>query len=85
MVVNSLGGRGGGGQFPSPFSLSSYSHTPRFNFRAPQALLADTSEHAMVRHEAGEALGAIGTPECLPALKQYAQVRSPGALCPRGV
>ena len=25
-----------------------------------------------VRHEAGEALGAIGTPECLPPLMQHA-------------
>uniref|UniRef100_A0A7S0YGD3 Deoxyhypusine hydroxylase n=1 Tax=Polytomella parva TaxID=51329 RepID=A0A7S0YGD3_9CHLO len=34
-------------------------------------ILHDESEHAMVRHEAGEALGAIGTPECLEPLKEH--------------
>ncbi len=28
-----------------------------------------------VRHEAGEALGAIGTEECLSAVRQHVQVR----------
>ncbi|KAK9825910.1 hypothetical protein WJX81_004689 [Elliptochloris bilobata] len=32
------------------------------------ALLRNEAEHPMVRHEAGEALGAIGTRECLAAL-----------------
>lgn len=32
-------------------------------------VLANTAEHPMVRHEAGEALGAIGTDECLQILK----------------
>lgn len=35
------------------------------------AILHDTTQHAMVRHEAGEALGAIGTPECLAPLMQH--------------
>ena len=32
-------------------------------------VLANTMEHPMVRHEAGEALGAIGTDECLKILQ----------------
>ena len=32
-------------------------------------VLANTMEHPMVRHEAGEALGAIGTDECLEILE----------------
>lgn len=36
------------------------------------ALLEDPSEHCMVRHEAGEALGAIGTPECLVPVLRHA-------------
>ncbi|KAI8464757.1 MAG: deoxyhypusine hydroxylase [Monoraphidium minutum] len=36
-----------------------------------QELLADEQEHPMVRHEAGEALGAIGRPECLAALRAH--------------
>lgn len=45
--------------------------------RDPQAIpvlvdvLQDTSQEPMVRHEAGEALGAIGNPEVLGLLKQY--------------
>ncbi|KAF5842009.1 deoxyhypusine hydroxylase [Dunaliella salina] len=35
--------------------------------------LADPNEHAMVRHEAGEALGAIGQEQCLEALRQHLQ------------
>ncbi|KAL6753375.1 deoxyhypusine hydroxylase [Haematococcus lacustris] len=35
------------------------------------ALLRDTSQHPMVRHEAGEALGAIGTQECLIPLREH--------------
>ncbi|XP_021492572.1 deoxyhypusine hydroxylase [Meriones unguiculatus] len=35
-------------------------------------VLGDTSQEPMVRHEAGEALGAIGNPEVLDLLKQYA-------------
>ncbi|DBB09843.1 hypothetical protein WJX82_010128 [Trebouxia sp. C0006] len=34
-------------------------------------VLADSHEHCMVRHEAGEALGAIGTVTCLKELQQY--------------
>ncbi|XP_029398222.1 deoxyhypusine hydroxylase [Mus pahari] len=34
-------------------------------------VLKDTSQEPMVRHEAGEALGAIGNPEVLGLLKQY--------------
>jgi len=36
-----------------------------------EAVLTNTSEHPMVRHEAGEALGAIGTDECLQILQKY--------------
>eukprot|EP00884_Botryococcus_braunii_P002812 jgi/Botrbrau1/12531/Bobra.0169s0073.1 len=36
-------------------------------------ILADSNEHPMVRHEAGEALGAIGTSDCLDILKKYQQ------------
>lgn len=32
---------------------------------------ADPAEHEMVRHEAAEALGAIGTPECVEFLEKY--------------
>lgn len=35
-------------------------------------VLEDKTQEAMVRHEAGEALGAIGSPEVLDLLKQYA-------------
>jgi deoxyhypusine monooxygenase len=35
-------------------------------------ILEDSSEHCMVRHEAGEALGAIGTPECMEPLERQA-------------
>lgn len=34
-------------------------------------VLRDTCQEPMVRHEAGEALGAIGNPEVLEILKQY--------------
>ncbi|EQB77591.1 deoxyhypusine hydroxylase [Camelus ferus] len=34
-------------------------------------VLRDTRQEPMVRHEAGEALGAIGNPEVLELLKQY--------------
>ncbi|KXS09760.1 deoxyhypusine hydroxylase [Gonapodya prolifera JEL478] len=34
-------------------------------------VLANTTEEPIVRHEAAEALGSIGTEECLPALKKY--------------
>jgi deoxyhypusine monooxygenase len=39
--------------------------------KALTTILHDDSEHAMVRHEAGEALGAIGTPECIEPLKMH--------------
>lgn len=38
-------------------------------------ILDNHQEHAMVRHEAGEALGAIGTPECLAPLMRHADDR----------
>lgn len=34
-------------------------------------VLTDKREHRMVRHEAAEALGAIGTPECEEVLQKY--------------
>ncbi|KAI3436262.1 hypothetical protein D9Q98_002315 [Chlorella vulgaris] len=36
-----------------------------------KAILRDEAEHPMVRHEAGEALGAIGSEECLVPLQQH--------------
>jgi deoxyhypusine monooxygenase len=39
--------------------------------RALSDILRDTAEHPMVRHEAGEALGAISKDECLEPLKLY--------------
>ena len=36
-------------------------------------VLADEGEHAMVRHEAAEALGAIAQPECVEALRRHLQ------------
>ncbi|XP_021347942.1 deoxyhypusine hydroxylase-like [Mizuhopecten yessoensis] len=36
-------------------------------------VLQDTRQEAMVRHEAGEALGAIGCSECIEVLQQYAK------------
>ncbi|KAG6611097.1 Deoxyhypusine hydroxylase [Phytophthora cinnamomi] len=38
---------------------------------ALKKVLLDESEHRMVRHEAAEALGAIGTTECEEILKHY--------------
>ncbi|XP_022625794.1 deoxyhypusine hydroxylase [Seriola dumerili] len=37
------------------------------------AVLKDTQQEPMVRHEAGEALGAIGDPAVLDLLKEYSQ------------
>ncbi|XP_074524359.1 deoxyhypusine hydroxylase [Halichoeres trimaculatus] len=37
------------------------------------AVLKDTQQETMVRHEAGEALGAIGDPVVLDLLKEYSQ------------
>uniref|UniRef100_A0A3Q3W9J3 Deoxyhypusine hydroxylase n=1 Tax=Mola mola TaxID=94237 RepID=A0A3Q3W9J3_MOLML len=37
------------------------------------AVLKDTEQEPMVRHEAGEALGAIGDPSVLDLLKEYTQ------------
>ncbi|KFM24869.1 Deoxyhypusine hydroxylase [Auxenochlorella protothecoides] len=37
-----------------------------------ESILRDTAEHPMVRHEAGEALGAIGSPACIPPLRDHA-------------
>jgi deoxyhypusine monooxygenase len=34
-------------------------------------ILSDLNEHVMVRHEAAEALGAIGNYEAVPTLKKY--------------
>ncbi|KFP04409.1 Deoxyhypusine hydroxylase, partial [Calypte anna] len=36
-------------------------------------VLQDTSQEPMVRHEAGEALGAIGNPDVLDILKCYSE------------
>ena len=36
-----------------------------------EKVLSNPKEHDMVRHEAGEALGAIGLPESLPVLKKF--------------
>ncbi|XP_009958441.1 PREDICTED: deoxyhypusine hydroxylase, partial [Leptosomus discolor] len=36
-------------------------------------VLEDTSQEPMVRHEAGEALGAIGNPNVLDVLKRYSE------------
>lgn len=38
-----------------------------------EALLSDQNEHPMVRHEAAEALGAIGTEDCLARISQHLQ------------
>ncbi|XP_028857172.1 deoxyhypusine hydroxylase [Denticeps clupeoides] len=38
-----------------------------------EVVLKDTSQEPMVRHEAGEALGAIGNPKVLSLLKQYSE------------
>ncbi|XP_069505551.1 deoxyhypusine hydroxylase [Ambystoma mexicanum] len=40
---------------------------------ALKAVLKDRGQEPMVRHEAGEALGAIGSPESLDLLKEYAK------------
>ncbi|KAJ8418955.1 hypothetical protein AAFF_G00004540 [Aldrovandia affinis] len=38
-----------------------------------ETVLKDTAQDPMVRHEAGEALGAIGNPKVLGLLKQYSE------------
>ncbi|XP_030639988.1 deoxyhypusine hydroxylase isoform X1 [Chanos chanos] len=38
-----------------------------------EKILMDTSQEPMVRHEAGEALGAIGNPKVLDLLKKYSE------------
>ncbi|XP_018616459.1 deoxyhypusine hydroxylase [Scleropages formosus] len=38
-----------------------------------EVVLKDTTQEPMVRHEAGEALGAIGNPEVLDLLKEYSK------------
>jgi hypothetical protein len=50
---------------PLTTSLSISQHIP---LTPPQ----DSAEHAMVRHEAAEALGAIGEERCLNMLREYA-------------
>ncbi|XP_071486954.1 deoxyhypusine hydroxylase-like [Diadema antillarum] len=35
------------------------------------SVLRDVGQETIVRHEAGEALGAIGSPDCLDVLKEY--------------
>ena len=40
-------------------------------------VLRDESEHAMVRHEAAEALGSIASPDCLQLLTDYCQDPEP--------
>jgi len=34
-------------------------------------VLENTEENSMVRHEAGEALGAIGSPDSIPLLQKF--------------
>ena len=41
------------------------------------AILDDEDEHVMVRHEAAEALGAIGELSCIKLLKKHLQHTSP--------
>ena len=36
-----------------------------------QKFLSDSSEHVMVRHEAAEALGAIGNVDAIPILSEF--------------
>jgi len=38
---------------------------------ALRAVVEDAADHPMVRHEAGEALGAIATPECLEVVERF--------------
>ena len=40
---------------------------------ALQKVMENTNEHRMVRHEAAEALGSIGTPECEAILQVFRQ------------
>lgn len=40
-------------------------------------VLADLNQDPVVRHEAGEALGAIATPECLEIVRQYVNDPAP--------
>ncbi len=40
-------------------------------------VLRDESEHAMVRHEAAEALGSIASPDCLQLLTDYCKDPEP--------
>ena len=50
------------GQLQSPASIP---------FLIP--VLENKEEHAMVRHEAAEALGSIGTTECIETLELYSK------------
>ena len=45
--------------------------TPTCGLLTCRQVLQDPSEHAMVRHEAAEALGSIAAPECLQLLQKY--------------
>ena len=40
-------------------------------------VLKDETEHAMVRHEAAEALGSIASPDCLQLLTDYCKDSEP--------
>jgi deoxyhypusine monooxygenase len=40
-------------------------------------VLQDRTEHAMVRHEAAEALGAIADESCIQLLQQYSHDKDP--------
>ena len=53
----------------------SYLHTAYAEAGMPfcRHVLKDDSEHAMVRHEAAEALGSIASPDCLQLLTDYCQ------------
>lgn len=49
------------------------SHWLTFGLCCCSNVLRDSCEHAMVRHEAAEALGAIADPECLQLLTTFCQ------------
>ena len=53
-----------------PYALGQMQHASALPFLF--GLLRDEAENAIVRHEAAEALGAIGADDCLEALRDYA-------------
>jgi deoxyhypusine monooxygenase len=50
---------------------------PEYNLLPCRRVLQDQAEHAMVRHEAAEALGSIASAECLALLEQYSSDGDP--------